>query len=149
MGKCHNLTFKLIIKNQSKYHKLLIVPYPTCYLFNINNLLGVKAGLFSPGLMLVFAVMPFWITLRRKHWFRCVLSGLNAVATGMIGAACITLYEMTVLTRADAMVFAFAITLAAAFSLSALLVVISGLIFGAIISKYALSLGQVPYCVTS
>ena len=106
-------------------------------------------GLFSPGLMLVFAVMPFWITLRRKRWFKCVLSGLNAVATGMIGATCITLYEMTILTRADAMVFSFALTLAAAFNLSAPLIVISGLIFGAIISKYALSLGQVPYCVNS
>jgi chromate transport protein ChrA len=117
--------------------------------YNKLSLPELKAGLFSPGMMLVFAIMPFWVTLRRKRWFKCVLSGLNAVATGMIGAACISLYEMTVLTRADAMVFIFALTMATAFSMSAPLVVISGLIFGAIISQYALSLGQVPYCVTS
>jgi chromate transporter len=98
--------------------------------------------------MLVFAVMPFWAVLRHKRWFKCVLSGLNAVATGLIGAACVSLYMMTILTRADAMVFAFALTLASAFNVSAPIVVIAGLVFGAIISKYALSLGQVPYCST-
>jgi hypothetical protein len=55
---------------------------------------------------------------------------------------------MTILTRADALVFAFALTLASAFNVSAPLVVIAGLGFGAIISQYALSLGQVPYCTT-
>jgi len=99
--------------------------------------------------MLVFAVLPFWAQLRHKRWFKCVLSGLNAVATGLVGAACVSLFEVTVLTRADAMVFAFALTLATAFEMSAPIVVIFGWAFGAVISEYALSLGQVPYCDSS
>lgn len=129
-------------------------------LFNFSAFIGAAykgipgallawAGLFGPGIMLVFAVLPFWAQLRHKRWFKCVLSGLNAVATGLVGAACVSLFEVTVLTRADAMVFAFALTLATAFEMSAPIVVISGWAFGAVISEYALSLGQVPYCDSS
>lgn len=107
-----------------------------------------KIGMFGPGVMLIYGVIPFWAKLRHLRWFKCALMGINASAIGL-GAACISLFEATVITRADAMVFAFALTLACAFNVQAPIVIVAGLFFGAIISHYALSLGQVPYCVTN
>jgi len=103
-------------------------------------------GLFGPGILLIFAVVPFWGQLRHKHWFKCSLEGVNSTAIGLVGAACVILFEATVETRADAMTFVLGLTLAVVYDVSAPMVVLAGLIFGAIISDYALSLGQVSYC---
>ena len=108
-----------------------------------------KIGMFGPGVMLIYGVIPFWAKLRHLRWFKCALMGVNASAIGLVGAACISLFEATVLTRADAMVFAFALTLACAFNVQAPIVIVAGLLFGAMLSQYALSLGQVAYCVSN
>jgi len=93
--------------------------------------------------------MPFWAKLRHMKWFRSVLSGLNSTAIGLVGSACVSLFEGTIITRADAMVFVFALTLTCAFNVQAPVVIVAGLFFGAIISQYVLSLGQIPYCETN
>lgn len=48
------------------------------------------------------AVVPFWCRLRRVRWFKSSLNGVNASAIGLVGAACIILYEGAVNTTADA-----------------------------------------------
>jgi chromate transport protein ChrA len=83
--------------------------------------------------------------LRKLRWFKSALNGVNAAATGLIGVACVILYEEAVGTTADAMVFVLAGTLAAVYGISAPLVIIAGGIFGAILHEDALSLGQVEY----
>jgi len=48
--------------------------------------------------ILIFAMMPFWATLRARAWFKAVLVGLNATAIGFIFAACILMWT-SVVTR--------------------------------------------------
>ena len=92
------------------------------------------------------AVVPFWCRLRRVRWFKSSLSGVNAAAIGLVGAACVILYEGAVNTTADAMVFVFAGTLAMVYGLAAPLVVLAGGVFGAILHRDALNLGQIEWC---
>lgn len=44
-------------------------------------------ALFSPGLLLMAAVLPFWTTLRRRALVRSLLSGINASVVGVLAAA--------------------------------------------------------------
>jgi len=106
-------------------------------------------GLFGPGIILIFAVLPFWAKLRHHDWFKAVLHGLNATAIGFVGAACVLLWEGAIVTRADAIVFCVALTMAVAFNVQAPFVVITGGILGAILCDDAASLGQLPFCLTA
>jgi len=129
-------------------------------LFNFSAYLGAvfKAipgaliayvGLFGPGVILIFAMVPFWARLRHVKWFKVVLHGVNATAIGLVGAACVILWESVIMNAADAIVFSFAGTLAIAFNIQAPLVVIAGGILGIILHEDAASLGQKLYCEAS
>ena len=104
-------------------------------------------GLFGPGVILIFAMVPFWARLRHVPWFKAVLKGVNATAIGLVGAACIILWEAAVNDAADAMVFSLAAFLAVVFNVQAPLVILAGGVLGGILHQDALNLGQVPYCV--
>mmetsp|Transcript_5522 Transcript_5522/g.8426 ORF Transcript_5522/g.8426 Transcript_5522/m.8426 type:complete len:476 (-) Transcript_5522:163-1590(-) len=106
-------------------------------------------GLFGPGIILIFGIVPFWARLRHVFWFKAVLKGVNATAIGLVGAACVILWEAAVTNAADAMVFAFAGTLAVAYNVQAPIIVFAGGVLGAILCDDALDLGQVPYCLRS
>jgi chromate transporter len=81
--------------------------------------------------------------------FKAILKGVNATAIGLVGAACVILWESAVEDAADAMVFCMALTMAVVFSIQAPLVILAGGVLGAILHKDALNLGQVPYCLAS
>lgn len=126
-------------------------------LFNFSSYLGAVykgvaggmvayVGLFGPGVILIFAMVPFWARLRHANWFKAVLNGLNATAIGLVGAACVILWEGAVATTADAMVFVLAGTLAIVYGIGAPYVVLAGGIFGAILHEDAIGLGQVTWC---
>ena len=127
-------------------------------LFNFSAYLGAVykrvpgalvawVGLFSPGVILIFAVVPFWARLRHIQSFKAILKGLNATAIGFVGAACVILWESAISTAADAMVFCFSGTLAVYFNMPAPVVVLLGGVLGAILHHDALNLGQQPYCI--
>merc|ERR1719231_1752285 len=72
-------------------------------LFNFAAFLGAAAaglpggvlgfvGLFSPGILLIYAFMPFWEAARQHAWVRCTLVGMNASSVGLVFAACISLF---------------------------------------------------------
>jgi len=126
-------------------------------LFNFSSYLGAVykgvagglvayVGLFGPGVILIFGMVPFWARLRHVKWFKSSLNGVNATAIGLVGAACVILWEGAVVTAADAMVFVLAGTLAIVYGIGAPYVVIAGGVFGAILHKDALSLGQKEWC---
>lgn len=104
-------------------------------------------GLFGPGVILIFAVVPFWARLRHLTGFKAALKGLNSTAIGLVGAACVILWEAAIEDAADAMVFCMALTMAVVFSVPAPLVILAGGVLGAILHADALNLGQVPYCL--
>ena len=129
-------------------------------LFNISAYLGAVyqgipgalvafIGLFGPGVILIFAVAPFWVRLRQSVTFRNILRGVNASGIGLIGAACVTLWESAIGTSADAMVFCVSLTMSAVFLFDAPYCILVGGIVGAILHPDALNLGQQPYCIKS
>ncbi|CAD7938528.1 unnamed protein product [Amoebophrya sp. A120] len=51
-------------------------------------------GLFSPGVVLIFGLFPFWKALRqRSQIYQRMLPGMNAAATGLIAASLFVLYR--------------------------------------------------------
>lgn len=128
-------------------------------LFNFSAYLGAVykgvpgalvayVGLFGPGVILIFGMVPFWARLRHNQTFKAILKGLNATAIGFVGAACVILWESAISDAADAMVFCFALTLAIVFTIPAPIVVLSGGVMGALLHADLLNLGQLPYCVS-
>jgi chromate transporter len=106
-------------------------------------------GLFGPGIILIFAAVPFWARIRNNVTFKIVLQGINASAIGLIGAACVTLWVSAIGTAADAMVFSISLTMASVYAFQAPYCVLVGGIVGAILHPDALNLGQRSYCVKS
>lgn len=126
-------------------------------LFNFSSYLGAVykgvpgalvayLGLFGPGVILIFAIVPFWARLRHVFWFKVVLNGVNATAIGLVGAACVILWEGAVSNSADAIVFCFSGSLAMVFGIQAPIAIIAGGILGAILSNDVANLGQLPFC---
>lgn len=106
-------------------------------------------GLFGPGVILIFAVVPFWARLRHVMAFKAILRGVNATAIGLVGAACVILWESAIVSSADAMVFCFALTLAVYFGIQAPIVVFAGGVLGALLHDDVIDLGQQAYCIDS
>jgi chromate transporter len=53
-------------------------------------------GIFGPGVILIFAAVPFCARLRHVRWFKSTLKGVNATAIGLVGAACCILWEAAI-----------------------------------------------------
>ena len=113
----------------------------------VPGALVAYVGLFGPGVILIFGMVPFWAVLRHNANFKAILKGVNATAIGLVGAACVILWESAIRDAADAMIFSVALTLCVVFATPAPLVVFIGGVLGAIMHPDALDLGQVPYCV--
>lgn len=88
-------------------------------LFNFSAFLGAVAasapggilgflGLFGPGILLIYAFMPFWEAARQYTWVRTMLVGMNAASIGLVFAACITLFQKYCKNSAEAMVMVLA-----------------------------------------
>ena len=65
-------------------------------------------GLFGPGVLLIFAFMPFWEGARKHAWVRCMLVGMNAASIGLVFAACVTLFQKYCKNSAEAACMALA-----------------------------------------
>ncbi|KAL7571066.1 hypothetical protein ACA910_003780 [Epithemia clementina (nom. ined.)] len=113
----------------------------------VGGALVAYCGLFGPGVILIFAMVPFWARLRHNQSFKVILAGVNASAIGLVGAACVILWESAIVNAADAMVFSVAFTMAIVWNVQAPLCILAGGCIGAILHPDALNLGQVPYCV--
>jgi len=79
-------------------------------------------------------------------WFKVTLNGINSTAIGLVGAACVILWEAAIGNSADAIVFCFSGVLAVIFNFPAPICIIAGGILGAILSNDAANLGQIPFC---
>ena len=84
-------------------------------LFNFSAFLGAAVGsapggilgflgLFAPGILLIYASMPFWEAARQYAyaWVRTMLVGMNASSIGLVLAACITLFQKYCRNSAEA-----------------------------------------------
>lgn len=96
------------------------VPGP---MFNLAPFLGAAigswtgaalatTGLFSPGIMLLLGVLPFWEKIRRMKGVRNFISGVNSAAAGLIVAGVWMLLKRTMAGPAS-----FAMAVSAAISM--------------------------------
>mmetsp|Transcript_23493 Transcript_23493/g.39353 ORF Transcript_23493/g.39353 Transcript_23493/m.39353 type:complete len:433 (-) Transcript_23493:498-1796(-) len=87
------------ISPQEFYTGLALVQAMPGPLFNISAYLGALlggptgilicwVGLFGPGVMLIFGVLPFWGWFRSNRNYKLALPGLNASSVGLIVASC-------------------------------------------------------------
>ena len=88
-------------------------------LFNLSVFVGAAAdgvlgavaagaGLFAPGILLLFGVLPFWDRVRQAQWVRLLVQGLNATAAGLILAGCWMLLQRAVYDSATFSILALA-----------------------------------------
>lgn len=140
------------ITNEQFFQGLGIAQAMPGPMFNFSAFLGAVTagfpgtltafvGLFGPGFILIFAMLPFWSRFRHLAWFKAVLKGLTASAVGLIAAGCVTLFPKSVKTYADAMVFIFSGAMSVS-NVEAPLVIFIGCVFGAILSHGILDVGQ-------
>ena len=82
---------------------MLALPGP---LFSFSAYLGAVAGgvtglflafvgLFLPGVLIIYGVLPFWEQLRRYPWVRIALVGVNATAIGLVVGVVFLLWQRT------------------------------------------------------
>ena len=80
---------------------MLALPGP---LFSFSVYLGAVAGgvpgalvtlvgMFLPGILIIYAVLPFWERLRRYPWVRIGLVGVNAAAIGLVVGVVFLLWQ--------------------------------------------------------
>ena len=59
----------------------------------VPGLLLAFVGLFLPGALIIFGVLPFWEKVRRYPWVRIALTGVNATAIGLVVGVVFLLWE--------------------------------------------------------
>jgi chromate transporter len=65
------------------YLAATVRPTPSPLLYGLFGLVGI----FTPGLLAMTAVLPFWSTLRQNRFIRAALRGINASVVGILIAA--------------------------------------------------------------
>lgn len=61
--------------------------------FVLEGIGAAWLGLFGPGVMLIYGILPFWGRFRKLPSYRCALPGLNAAAVGLVVAAVFQMYN--------------------------------------------------------
>ena len=59
----------------------------------VPGLLLAFVGLFLPGVLIIFGVLPFWERVRRYPWVRIALVGVNAAAIGLVVGVVFLLWQ--------------------------------------------------------
>jgi len=75
-----------------------IRPTPSPFLYGVLGLIGI----FTPGLLAMAAVLPFWSSLRTNLRMQAALQGINASVVGILAAALVRpLWSSTIHTAGD------------------------------------------------
>ena len=70
----------------------------------VPGLLLALVGLFLPGVLIIYAVLPFWERVRRYPRVRIALTGVNATAIGLVVGVVFLLWERSVQDPAGAVI---------------------------------------------
>jgi chromate transporter len=99
----------------------------------LGHILGAViggVGIFLPGLLLIFFVYPLWEDLKKIRAIRISLTGINAVAGGLIAVAALILMIASGFSWANLLVTAAAAGLLAFTKIPAPLIVLASLAVG-------------------
>eukprot|EP00199_Chlamydomonas_sp_CCMP681_P001026 CAMPEP_0119109864 /NCGR_PEP_ID=MMETSP1180-20130426/24373_1 /TAXON_ID=3052 ORGANISM="Chlamydomonas cf sp, Strain CCMP681" /NCGR_SAMPLE_ID=MMETSP1180 /ASSEMBLY_ACC=CAM_ASM_000741 /LENGTH=522 /DNA_ID=CAMNT_0007095877 /DNA_START=95 /DNA_END=1660 /DNA_ORIENTATION=- len=93
-------------------------------------------GLFGPGVMLMFAVLPFWKRFRKFQLYRRALPGMNAASVGLILASVfrmtVDVYALSPFPSSSLVIGLFAFTAVDSLQIFEPFVVIGGILLGLI-----------------
>lgn len=87
-------------------------------------------GLFLPGVLIIYAVLPFWEQLRRYPWVRIALVGVNAAAIGLVVGVVFLLWQRADPNAAGAVIALVAFGSVMFFRIPAPLVIIGAGVLG-------------------
>ena len=121
---------------------MLALPGP---LFSFSAYLGAVAGgvpglflafvgLFLPGVLVIFAVLPFWEQVRRYPWVRITLVGVNATAIGLVVGVVFLLWQRADPNAAGAVIALLAFGSVMFFRIPAPLVIVGAGVLGWVFS---------------
>ncbi|KAG3081288.1 hypothetical protein PI125_g20211 [Phytophthora idaei] len=126
-------------------------------LFNISAYLGAliygvpgalisSVGLFGPGIVLFFGLLPLWERVRNNTSLQIFLSGVNASATGLIVASFFLLWDKAVHTNSSAAVGLATVLMVGVFRVPISMAIVVGAILGFLLSSEVFDLGQKDFC---
>ena len=96
----------------------------------VPGLLLAFVGLFLPGVLVIFGVLPFWEQVRRYPWVRIALTGVNATAIGLVVGVVFLLWERADPSAAGAVIALLAFGSVMFFRVPAPLVIIGAGVLG-------------------
>ncbi|CEG41205.1 chromate transporter [Plasmopara halstedii] len=115
-------------------------------IYGIPGALISSVGLFSPGIILLFGLLPLWERVRHSRSLQIFLSGVNASATGLIVASFFLLWEKAVRTNASAAVGLATALMVGVFRVPTSMAIIAGAILGFLLSSAVFNIGQKNFC---
>jgi chromate transport protein ChrA len=104
---------------------------------------AAHVGIFAPGVILVFAMLPIWSRVREQAWFRSTSRGVTAAAVGLLGSACLSTYTTCIKKGTDFMLFLASLCSLPFTEVGAPVVVLLGAVLGVFLTK--LNLDQMTY----
>jgi chromate transporter len=123
-----------------------ISAYLGALIFGVPGALAASAGLFGPGIVLFFGLLPLWERVRNNRSLKIFLSGVNASATGLIVASFFLLWEKAVHTNASAAVGLATALMVGVFRMPTSLAIVVGATLGFLLSSDVFNLGQKDFC---
>ena len=96
----------------------------------VSGLLLALVGLFLPGVLVIYAVLPFWERVRRYPWVRIALVGVNAAAIGLVVGVVFLLWERAAPNPAGAVIALLAFGAVMFFRVPAPLVIVGAGLLG-------------------
>ncbi|DBA00915.1 TPA: LOW QUALITY PROTEIN: hypothetical protein N0F65_006115 [Lagenidium giganteum] len=128
-------------------------------LFNISAYLGsvlygpvgallAALGLFGPGVVLFFGLLPLWERVRENAKLKLFLSGVNASATGLVVASVFLLWEKAVHSQGSAAVGLATGLMVGVFNVPASLAIGAGALIGFLLTPSVFNIGQKNFCAS-
>lgn len=100
------------------------------YLIQIIAALASGLAIFLPGILLIFFVYPVWNQLKEIRAIKISLSGITAVAAGLIAASAITLMQKSGITIDNALIVLVTSSLLLSRKILAPLIVLAVIVIG-------------------
>lgn len=123
-----------------------ISAYLGALLYGVPGALLASAGLFGPGIVLCFGLLPLWERVRDNRHLQVALAGVNASATGLIVASFFLLWDKAVHSNAGAAVGLASGLMVGVFRVPTPVAILAGAALGFLLTPSVLNLGQQDFC---
>ncbi|RLN96174.1 hypothetical protein BBJ28_00024960 [Nothophytophthora sp. Chile5] len=123
-----------------------ISAYLGALLYGVPGALLASIGLFGPGIVLLFGLLPLWERVRNNKSLKIFLSGVNASATGLIVASFFLLWDKAVHSNASSAVGLATALMVGVFRVPTSMAILIGAILGFLLTSEVFDLGQKDFC---